>query len=112
MTQPQPFKENNQMEKFNAVINIILNELKKLGGDAAELAAAISEFIGTVGPKALPVVTEALQGVANKSVTPAQAIQDFQDVAALGVAATAAIATIKADQTTSATVVEPAPLQQ
>ena len=82
--------------KVLVVITAILAGLKTLGGDAAELATEALTFIGLVGPAALPVVTDALQAVATKSVTPAQAIQDFRDVAALGAAAQAAVATIQA----------------
>ena len=81
--------------KFQAVINSIVAELKILGGDAAEFGEAILTFLSITGPSGLALATDAATQVATKTVTPAQAVQDFKDVAAFSAAVNSAVTTIK-----------------
>ncbi len=84
--------------RFQIIINNIIFGLKELGGEAAQLGEEILTFLGITGPAGFKVATDVLTDVATKTVTPAQAISQFQDVTALGAAANQAIATIKAEQ--------------
>ena len=84
------------MDKFQTIINEIVAELTKLGGEAAQLGEAIMTFIGITGPAGFTVATDVLTDVATKAVTPTQAVAQFQDVVALGNAVGAAVTTIKA----------------
>ena len=91
---------------MQTIVAILLADLTKLGGEAAAFAAAATTFIGAIGPKAIPVITDSLNAISTKTVTPAQAIQDLQDVSELGKAAQAAIPVL------TAAIVPPVPVQQ
>jgi hypothetical protein len=83
----------------------------KLGTDAINLGNGIITFLETAGPSGLVVVTDVLTDVATKSVTPAQALSQLQDVHAFNTAAAAAIVTIQADNLAAETAAGPAAVE-
>ena len=82
--------------KFQAVITAIVADLKAIGGEAAQFGEAILTFLSITGPSGLALATDAATQVATKTVTPAQAVQDFQDMAAFSSAVKSAVTTIQA----------------